>query len=188
MTYCTRLRKLGQNCEFSKIEEEIKSQIIQSCSSTGLRRHILRDDEVSLENILKLACALELSDEHTKDIEEKPEQIHAINRGHGRQKEIKNTIRKQGYINKRNRHTDARDKEKNTKCYRCGGSYPHQGQCPAKGKKCNFCQKMNNFGKVCKSKKKGSINRVETSVNINTGKESDSDSDDAYIFYVNSRG
>ncbi|KAJ1145448.1 hypothetical protein NDU88_011734 [Pleurodeles waltl] len=36
-------------------------------------------------------------------------------------------------------------------CHWCGGSYPHQGPCPAQGKRCSMCKKMNHFVKVCKS-------------------------------------
>ncbi len=37
-------------------------------------------------------------------------------------------------------------------CYYCGGSYPHQGVCPAKGKSCRKCSKQNHFSKVCRGK------------------------------------
>ena len=39
------------------------------------------------------------------------------------------------------------------KCYRCGGTFHHQGfDCPAIGKRCSNCKKMNHFTKVCRSK------------------------------------
>lgn len=41
---------------------------------------------------------------------------------------------------------------RNTTCGLCGGSYPHQGNCPAQGKQCLNCGKMNHFSKVCGSK------------------------------------
>jgi hypothetical protein len=47
-TYHTKLRKLAENCEFANVDDEIKSQIIQSCSSTRLRRRALRDNEINL--------------------------------------------------------------------------------------------------------------------------------------------
>ncbi|KAJ1129144.1 hypothetical protein NDU88_007515 [Pleurodeles waltl] len=33
----------------------------------------------------------------------------------------------------------------------CGGAYSHQGKCPAMGKQCTNCQRLNHFAKVCRS-------------------------------------
>ena len=43
-SYCTRLRRLVQTCEFTNEDEEIKSHIVVSCLSTRLRRRALRED------------------------------------------------------------------------------------------------------------------------------------------------
>lgn len=43
-SFHTRLRQLALNCEFADTSKEVKSQIIQSCHSTRLRRKALRDD------------------------------------------------------------------------------------------------------------------------------------------------
>jgi hypothetical protein len=34
-------------------------------------------------------------------------------------------------------------------CYRCGGEFPHRGQCPAEGRECSYCGRQNHFAKVC---------------------------------------
>ena len=39
-----------------------------------------------------------------------------------------------------------------SKCGLCGGSYPHKYQCPAKGKCCLGCDKLNHFAKMCRSR------------------------------------
>ncbi|XP_068684612.1 uncharacterized protein [Montipora foliosa] len=41
---------------------------------------------------------------------------------------------------------------RNNRCGLCGGNYPRQGTCPAQGKKCLNCGKMNHFSKVCRGK------------------------------------
>ncbi|XP_069129130.1 uncharacterized protein [Argopecten irradians] len=186
MTYNTRLRKLGENCEFLDLEEEIKSQIIQSCSSTRLRRRVLRDDDMTLGDILKLARSLELSDEQTKEIENKPEQINTIRRNQGRTRDTKRGNKEKGFTKQNQRHGNGyqKTKDKSAECYRCGGSYPHQGQCPAKGKKCNNCQKLNHFSKMCRSKKKELVHKVEKGANH---QYDSSGSDDEYVFHVNTR-
>ena len=37
-------------------------------------------------------------------------------------------------------------------CGHCGGSYPHQGQCPAYGLQCHSCNKANHFARCCRAK------------------------------------
>ena len=38
------------------------------------------------------------------------------------------------------------------RCFYCGGRFPHEKSCPAKGKQCELCQKYNHFSKFCRSK------------------------------------
>ena len=35
----------------------------------------------------------------------------------------------------------------------CGGEFPHASKCPALGKTCNICRKMNHFAKVYRYKR-----------------------------------
>ena len=42
-------------------------------------------------------------------------------------------------------------------CFSCGGTFPHAGgrmKCPAQGKKCLTCNKMNHLAKCCRMKGK----------------------------------
>lgn len=50
-TFHTRLRKLAETCEFENIDNEIKSQIIQSCSSIILLSIALREREIDLKQL-----------------------------------------------------------------------------------------------------------------------------------------
>jgi hypothetical protein len=43
-TFHTKLRQLSLTCEFDNNDKEVKSQIIQGCSSTRLRRCALREN------------------------------------------------------------------------------------------------------------------------------------------------
>ena len=36
-------------------------------------------------------------------------------------------------------------------CYWCSGPFPHEGDCPAKGKRCTACGRQNHFARVCHS-------------------------------------
>ena len=37
------------------------------------------------------------------------------------------------------------------KCFNCGGDWPHEKNCPAKGKKCRECGKLGHFSEVCQT-------------------------------------
>ena len=68
-SYHTRLRQLAKTCEFSDIDKEIKEHIILTCTSSSLRRRALRENP-TLEALLKLGRALELSAKQAKDVED----------------------------------------------------------------------------------------------------------------------
>ena len=67
-------------------------------------------------------------------------------------------------------------------CFRCGGSYPHTTQCPARGKTCNHCHRKNHFERVCQNKCRSntghgeSLNHLTASSPISRS-ESDSDNE-----------
>ena len=67
-TYYTRLRQLSLTCEFAATDKEVKSQIIQGCASTRLRRKALRED-MTLEELIKLARSMEIADKQAAEIE-----------------------------------------------------------------------------------------------------------------------
>ena len=175
--YLTRLRQLSINCDFeANKDKEIKSQIIQGCSSSRLRRRALREDH-TLEQLLKLARSMELSDKQACEIEhaEKPESANAVR-----------TFKKKHRSNKKKTYHKSEPKENARKqtCRNCGGEYPHvDRQCPAKGKVCHACKKQNHFSSVCRSKgkpKARSVNKVEKTNTCDTS----SDSNDDYVFGI----
>ena len=67
--YHTRLQHLAVGCQFDKRDEEIKSQIIQGCSSQKLRRYALREEKLTLSQLLHTARAYELANEHAEVME-----------------------------------------------------------------------------------------------------------------------
>ena len=49
--FTTRLRKLAATCDFTSIDKEVKSAIIQNCSSKRLRRYALLHNELILAKL-----------------------------------------------------------------------------------------------------------------------------------------
>ncbi|KAK3741501.1 hypothetical protein QZH41_002971 [Actinostola sp. cb2023] len=162
-SYYTRLRRLAQTCEFTNEEEEIKSHIILSCSSTRLRRRALRED-MNLKALLDYGRGFEMSERQAKGIEEHEKLCKAT--------EVQ-------MVKPRNVRTKTDQKQ----CYRCGGNYPHQGRpCPALHETCRNCQKVGHFAKVCKSK--STSKRVNATKEKESDDQSDDSTDEEYTYHV----
>ena len=140
--YVTRLRNLAKACEFADPSFEIKHQIIQNCLSQSLRRKALKDDSLTLEQIMLEARSLELSEAQAKQIEgESVAPVYKVQKHRSYQRKPQQKERSSG--------------QSSNKCFNCGGNYPHNDTpCPAKGKTCSYCKKLNHFAKYCKGKKK----------------------------------
>ena len=191
-TYHTRLRKLAETCEFTNVNAEIKSQIIQSCKSSRLRRRGLRDRDMDLKQLLTLARTLEISEEHASHIEnESDRQVnhvkvqptyhkHRSRRGSYNQpdKGRYRNISKHDSRDKRQSHSDKK------KCFNCGYDYPHKGKCPAKGEICRKCNGKDHFAKVCRKTQVDAKHKRDVKA-VHEVSHSDSSSDDDYIFHVN---
>ena len=62
-SYVTRLRTLAKTCQFdTSLDEMIRGQIIEKCASHGLRRRLLRERELTLDNLSPIARSIELAD------------------------------------------------------------------------------------------------------------------------------
>ena len=69
-SYHTWLRQMAAMCEFHEDDQEIKSQIIQSCTSQRLRCRALRET-MTLQQILDFGRSLEISERETTGMESK---------------------------------------------------------------------------------------------------------------------
>ena len=83
--FATRLRKIAINCEFHDISKEIKAVIIQNCQSKRLRRYTLREDALTLDDLLGKACSLEASKMQATGMEKSPlhmsEEVNQVHHG-----------------------------------------------------------------------------------------------------------
>ncbi|XP_034547076.1 uncharacterized protein LOC117818348 isoform X2 [Notolabrus celidotus] len=84
----------------------------------------------------------------------------------------------------------------NNRCRNCGGNYPHDNECPAKGKQCRACGRQNRFAKQCRSKPKDTyMKRPQSRVNwqpkkvhnITETAPDEEKAHDAYVFAVDAK-
>ena len=135
--YVTRLRRMAPNCEFPDLNRELKSTVIQNCTSKRLRRIALRDD-LSLDALLAKARSMEVSETQASGIE-KLTSLEKVTVNHVKAKHFPKQTPKQ---------------TSETQCRKCGlASWPHKdGPCPAQGKTCSKCGKANHFARMCLTK------------------------------------
>lgn len=161
--YTTRLKQAAAPCEFPEgwREVEIQMQLIEKGKSKRVRRRLLSKPH-SLQEALDYARAQELSDKQAKRIE-----MEQQSRRNNTEEELKRV-----FLGRQKSPTGI-----NKECYFCGGAFPHAGgkeKCPAWGKKCTTCGKLNHFAKCCRSKRKVNKSIVKT-----VRQEVQSDSSDA---------
>ena len=178
--YVTELRKLSKHCEFTDVDKEILSQLIQNCRSNQLRRRALREPDKSLDDIILLGRAMEMSDSQAQVMERQSENQAPINtlQLHGRQRYRGNPRgrgqRRGGSVAQRKTQTS-----RNTTCYKCGGTYPHKDRpCPARNVKCHKCKRTGHFKKMCTTQ---NAHEVKGVAEANEASESD---DDDYCYGV----
>ena len=139
MAFITRLKTLARTCEFDNYttDSAIIDQFVEKTSSSTLRRHLLRQPNLTVETISMTALSLEQSKEQAAEME------HSDDRMVGNQDN-------QEIINKAT-HMPAHGKI-GMFCYGCGSTQHRHGDthCPAKNKTCNNCKKLNHFASVCR--------------------------------------
>ena len=138
--FVTRLRKLAAHCEFTNLDKELRSAVIQHCKSKRLRRYALRE-ELILDKLLSKARVLEASENQAEGMEQadtSAETIQLLQKKHQKYK-----------TQSRSSHSA----KSSSVCRQCGFTWPHKGStCPAKGKTCKKCGKPNHFAKMCLTK------------------------------------
>ena len=142
--YVTRLRTLSKTCEFgTSLDEMIRDQIIEKCASNALRRRLLRERELTLDNLLLIARSFELADRQALEIEQKFDSSTHLN-----------SIERQSESQQSRRNSAKHDNNNRLKsvCYCCGneGHRAKDAQCPALNKTCRRCGKPGHFARVCR--------------------------------------
>ena len=156
--YVTRLRSLAKSCDYNKVDEMIRDQVVDKCASNSIRRRLLRETDLTLDGILRIARSIEASDLHATAMEAglgpSEQQVNQISTG------FQQTRQHRGNSGSRQQRNAKHPRFKNQDtrqfvCFCCGraGHKAKDPSCPANGKTCNNCGKQGHFGGVCKGAK-----------------------------------
>jgi hypothetical protein len=135
--FVTRVRGSASSCSFTAtdVDNQVKSQVIQGCSSLSLRRAALEKESLVLAELIKMGLNTEAVDEYLLSSD-----------GHkacGYQSGVAANS-----INRLATDMDTRGREQ--KCFKCGGPFPHERGvvCPAIGVNCSRCGRLNHLEAV----------------------------------------
>ncbi|KAK3103818.1 hypothetical protein FSP39_022146 [Pinctada imbricata] len=158
--FATRLRQKPKHCDFADNDGEIKSQIIQGCTSNDLRRKALRDN---LDLTKLLSTAMEIANKQADKM---------------RKSEETNAVRQKPFSKPNIKQSNSQSKErKKQKCRNCGGRYPHRSSCPAFVQICDYCNKENHFASQCLKRKTRERRKVQ---NVDENSASSSDGENSF--------
>lgn len=189
--FVTELKTLADTCEFMELKNSlIRDRIILGIRNTGLKQRLLRDPELTLDKAVLLIRASTTASEQVQNMSAASSaQLVSAVRPKAKSWHKQRTYTKPSTGRNNTNHNPGTDKFKqqkarsNTTCRNCGGTYPHDGACPAYGKTCNHCKKLNHFSTVCRSQP-AAKSHVHA-VNHDENTEQYSSSEDEYAFILN---
>lgn len=155
--YITELKTKAKSCEFKTLEEDlIKTQLIIGIRNNILREKLLEQNDMKLDKVIEQCSVFEMTKVQSADIKENV--VYGVEKN---RQETTNRYQKKQFQNKSSNKPEKIIKD----CTKCGKNHPIN-KCPAYGKKCNKCKKINHFSNVCKSKNVNIIeNDIETKSN-----------------------
>ncbi|CAB3997255.1 Retrovirus-related Pol poly from transposon opus, partial [Paramuricea clavata] len=139
-----RLKHQVKFCEYGNPNDMIRDQIIEHCSSSRLRRRLLREPELILEKTVEIGRSFEASERQASQIE--ADSLKTTDLG-------VNAIRSKAASSRY--PTSIQTGRSNIVCYCCGnaGHRAKDPRCPAEGMSCNKCHKLGHFARVCRQLK-----------------------------------
>ncbi|XP_077865913.1 uncharacterized protein LOC144353175 [Saccoglossus kowalevskii] len=131
--YVTDLKILAATCNFLTLQESlIRDRIVCGINDSRLRERLLRESDLDLTKCIQTCKAAEISKEQIKTLEA-PAMVMAV--------------KQQQHRFKKPQWKQAQD---TVTCKYCGTKHKRSKEkCPAYGKKCLYCKKMNHFAKCC---------------------------------------
>lgn len=175
-TFVMRLRMQADRCKFgSRSDENIKDQVTSSCYSDTLRRKILERNHKRLESVMKMCRVFEAVSRQEKTFADESKRQSDPKREPVAMGEEVCAIGDRKRFRSQYYSQDRSDRQTPLDCSRCASKGHKSGdeKCPAIGKKCGRCGKMDHFARKCFTKvSTGNSLERETVRMINTGNRS----------------
>lgn len=183
--FVTDLKVLASTCNFGTLKDSlVRDRIICGIRDKQLREDLLKERDLNLEKCLQTCRAVALSKDQSKTLEPDQGEVHFVKENQKRPpklgrklpsfKDDKDRVPAADRVPDANHRKKPKSKEFVT-CKFCGNKHEkRRDKCPAFGKRCLSCKKMNHFTTQC---------RLNTKVNV---VETDEDEDDEYCLTLES--
>lgn len=186
--YMLSIKKLVKSCEFGVQEADmVRDRIVIGINDSKLQEKLLQTDDLDLTKAIEICKTFKMVKEQTKTIQA----TSTSNQAEGIIFEVQNNSKinknKTFNVNYNKNGELSRDANPNFKfnvnkqrrCRFC--SYEHLPRsCPAYGKKCSNCNKLNHFASMCGAKSVRTISIDERDANVTIDSSNNSDE-----FYIN---
>ena len=133
--FVARLRKQGQNCGFDNLDDAIRDQLVDWCSSVPIRRKFLeKGSKLTLQLAQKLARTIEAVDRQVETMAGKTKT---------------EMVRQSSRASTTNGGAEISQEEEGIICFRCGkeGHMIKDGKCTSWGKRCYRCGKESHLSR-----------------------------------------
>ena len=159
--YTTNLKQLAMSCEFGPLQDSLtKDALVLGLKDHRLREQLLKDSDLTLEKATNTARASELAQEQSEELK---------NAGNEEEKVFLVKKKKEKRVSKT---------ESASECYACGRHHErNKAMCPAQGKRCNKCSKLNHFANKCRTKPQRPVNSIQDTVVDSSEYESEENSE-----------
>lgn len=162
--FMTTLKKQAIKCKFEKLHDTlVKCMIMTGVSNSKIREKLLQDDEITLDEVIKLCLTVKKAKEQTSIINNgnsnpvATEESNEVDAVQHHKKGQYNNYNKYKNNHSKNYKNSQKSIDKNNKrmiknCIKCNKTH-EINNCPAFGKVCNKCKLKNHFANACRSKK-----------------------------------
>ena len=149
-TWLADLKFKATTCKFGTLRDElIADRIVVGIKNENTKKILLREEELTLQKAIEICEIHEISDQRAKMLSSNSVDVAAVS--HNSKKSYRaNQHGSRSYQNPQKPQPTLLSKVPAGHCYNCGRQHD-KGDCPAFGKRCNRCSKMNHFSNVCGS-------------------------------------
>lgn len=182
--FVTRLKLHVQDCNYGDPDEMVRDRIVFGTSSTKVRERLINEGEkLTLVKAIEISQSYEYSQEQLRLMSPHNAEVHAVSKPSRTGSRSNSEPSDAKYKNRNSNHrrsSKQQNQQKNpgsSTCGNCGYTHKKADVCPAKGKRCDNCNKWNHFSKVCRS-----VHKSKSVHEVTACPESDTESD----FYIDS--
>ena len=123
---------MSKSCEFGDLKDQlIKDKIVTGIPDNALRERLLREKDLNLDKAVQMCRAAETTRAQAKELWREGAAVHALKADGRPAKRFPKQRTAESHV----------DKKESGACRRCGDTHP-PNKCPAFGKSCNNCGKM----------------------------------------------